>query len=71
MLRHGDAYGIALKLTGEAADFGGVEGLTKFIAESTAFFSKGDENWFGVVVNKLEVASGGLKLEVEQVVGIV
>lgn len=69
VLGFGNVDGVALEFAGEAAEFGGVEGFAELLAEGAAFFTVGDEDGFGIVVDEFEVAGGGLELEVEEVLG--
>ena len=70
MLLLGDGDGVTLELAGEAAQFGGVEGVAKLPAEFAAFFSVGDDYGIGVVVDELEGFSAPFEIEAKQVGGL-
>jgi hypothetical protein len=65
----GDVDGVALELAGQMADLGGIEGFPELVAHLEALLAEGDEDGVGVVIDELEVASGGLEAEVEKILG--
>jgi hypothetical protein len=69
MLAFGDVDGVALKLAGQAAEFGGIVGFAELVAEGSALLSERDEDGLGVVVDEFKIPGDGFELEVEEVVG--